>query len=91
LLPGTIAGNSMWVGAVVGNARRQKTQALQGSQADKSSALLVAGHRPPLQVCHCHVGFDRVGNETILVSGVMHFVELFRTRYSIPAPCDLRV
>jgi hypothetical protein len=26
LLPGTIAGNSMWVGAVVGNARRQKTQ-----------------------------------------------------------------
>ena len=38
LLPGTIAGNSMWVGAVVGNARRQKTQALQGAQADKSSA-----------------------------------------------------
>ncbi len=28
----------MWVGAVVGNARRQKTQALQGAQADKSSA-----------------------------------------------------
>ena len=30
--------NSMWVGAVVGNARRQKNQGLQGGQADKSSA-----------------------------------------------------
>ena len=39
---------------------------------------------------HCHVGFDRVGNETILVSGVVHFIELFRTGSSIPAPHNLR-
>jgi hypothetical protein len=47
LLPGTIAGNSMWVGAVVGNARRQKTQALQGAQADKSSAQRAVRHLAP--------------------------------------------
>jgi hypothetical protein len=40
---------------------------------------------------HRHVGFDRVGNETILVSGVVHLIELLRIWYAIAAPRDLRV
>src|SRR6516225_7359978 len=40
---------------------------------------------------HRHVGFDRVGNETILVSGVVHFIKLLRIWYAIAAPRDLRV
>jgi NAD(P)-dependent dehydrogenase (short-subunit alcohol dehydrogenase family) len=44
----------------------------------------------PLRFRHSHVGFDRVGNETILVSGMVHFLELFRTGYPVAAPPDLR-
>jgi hypothetical protein len=43
-----------------------------------------------LSFCHGHVGFDRVGNETILVCSVVHFIEFFRTGSSVPAPRDLR-
>ena len=39
---------------------------------------------------HGHVGFDRVGNETVLVCSVVHFIEFFRAGSSVPAPCDLR-
>jgi len=39
---------------------------------------------------HGHLGFDRVGNETILVCSVVHFIELFRAGPSVSAPCDLR-
>jgi hypothetical protein len=46
--------------------------------------------RPLLPFCHGHVGFDRVGNETILVCGMVHLIEFFRTGSSVPAPRDLR-
>jgi hypothetical protein len=35
------------------------------------------------------LGFNRVGNETILMGGVMHLVELFRTGLSLVAPHNL--
>src|SRR5215813_15058523 len=40
---------------------------------------------------HRHVGFDRVGNETIRVRGMVHFIKLFRIGYAIPAPRELRM
>ena len=49
-----------------------------------------SGRRPPLPFCHRHVRFDRVGNETILMSSVMHLIEFFCTGSSVAAPCDLR-
>ena len=39
---------------------------------------------------HRHGGLDRISNETIFVGGMVHFIEYFRTRRSIPAPRDLR-
>ena len=38
---------------------------------------------------HPHLGFYRVGNETILMGGVMHLIELFRTGLSVVAPRNL--
>jgi hypothetical protein len=38
---------------------------------------------------HPHLGFNRVGNETILMGGVMHLIELFRTGLSVVAPRNL--
>ena len=35
---------------------------------------------------HPHLGLNRVGNETILMGGVMHLIELFRTGLSVVAP-----
>jgi hypothetical protein len=43
-----------------------------------------------LEVRYGHLGFDRVGNETILVCGMVHFVELFCTGCSISTPPNLR-
>src|SRR5215469_18872551 len=39
---------------------------------------------------HPHLGFNRVSNETILMGGVMHLIELFRTGLSVVAPRNLR-
>jgi hypothetical protein len=39
-----------------------------------------------LELCHRHHGSNRVGNETILVGGMVHFIELFRTGFSVAAP-----
>src|ERR1700724_4308855 len=38
----------------------------------------------------CYLGFDRVGDETILVRGVMHLVELFRGWFLFARECDFR-
>ena len=73
---------------VLGGRRQLKDHRRRPRRLSVRAAF--SGHRPPLQFSHCHVGFDRVGNETILVSGVVHFIELFRTGPSIPAPRDLR-
>ena len=42
-----------------------------------------------LELCHRHHGCNRVGNETILVGGMVHFIEFFRTGFSVAAPCNL--
>jgi hypothetical protein len=43
-----------------------------------------------LEFRYSHLGFDRVGNETILVCGMVHFVELFSAGRSISTPGNLR-
>jgi hypothetical protein len=43
-----------------------------------------------LEFRYSHLGFDRVGNETILVCGMVHFVELFCAGCSISIPGNLR-
>src|SRR5215831_15447377 len=43
-----------------------------------------------LRLYYRHVGFNRIGDKTILVGGGMHFIELLRARYSVPAPRNLR-
>jgi hypothetical protein len=35
--------------------------------------------RRPLRFCHRHVGFNRVGDETILVGSMVHSIEFFLT------------
>ena len=42
-----------------------------------------------LEFRHPHLGFNRIGNETILMGGVMHLIELFRTGLSVVAPRNL--
>ena len=46
-------------------------------------------HKELQEFCHRHHGSNRVGNETILVGGMVHFIELFRTGFSVAAPCNL--
>jgi hypothetical protein len=43
----------------------------------------------PLDFRHLHLGFNRVGNETILMGGMMHLIELFRIGLSVAAPRNL--
>jgi hypothetical protein len=43
----------------------------------------------PLDFRHPNLGFNRVGNETILMGGMMHLIELFRTGLSVAAPRNL--
>jgi hypothetical protein len=43
----------------------------------------------PLDFRHPHLGFNRVGNETILMGGMMHLIELFRTGLTVAAPRNL--
>jgi len=45
--------------------------------------------KPPLDFRHPHLGFNRVGNETILMGSMMHLIELFRTGLSVAAPRNL--
>jgi len=49
----------------------------------------VCARKELLELCHRHHGSNRVGNETILVGGMVHFIELFRTGFSVAAPCNL--
>jgi hypothetical protein len=48
-----------------------------------------APRKGPLDFRHPHLGFDRVGNKTILMGGMMHLIELFRTGLSVAAPRNL--
>ena len=49
----------------------------------------VRARKELLELCHRHHGSNGVGNETILVGGMVHFIELFRTGFSVAAPCNL--
>ena len=42
-----------------------------------------------LRFHHRHIGFDRIGNEAILVGSMVHPIKFFRTWYTIPAPREL--
>ena len=46
-------------------------------------------HKGPLDFRHLHLGFNRVGNETILMGGMMYLVELFCIGRSVTAPRNL--
>ena len=60
-----------------------------GSLADMRSAKSHVRFEELLEVCHRHHGSNRVGNETILVGGMVHFIELFRIGFSVAAPSNL--
>src|SRR5262249_10835311 len=54
--------------------------------ASAASTIAVGG---PLRYCNRDVGFDRVGNETILVCSVMHLIEFVLGGSSVAAPHNL--
>jgi hypothetical protein len=41
-----------------------------------------------LEFRHCHLSSNRVGNETIFMGGMVHFVELFCTGFSVATPLN---
>ena len=64
-----------------------------GDGAEKSNRLIRSPRRRAacgarkgsLDFRHPHLGFNRVGNKTILMGGVMHLIELFRIGLSVVA------
>jgi hypothetical protein len=54
-----------------------------------TSSAACGARKGPLEFRHPHFGFNRVGNETILMGGMMHLIELFRTGLLVAAPRDL--
>jgi hypothetical protein len=70
-------------------------------EADSCSAAKIVAIRSPrrraacgarkgsLNIRHRHFGFNRVGNETILMGGMMHLIELCYTGLSVVAPLNL--
>src|SRR6516225_7413739 len=65
----------------------QQKRALRGSPRRRAAC---GARKGSLDFRHPHLGFNRVGNETILMGGVMHLIELFRTGLSVVAPRNLR-
>jgi len=67
-----------------------------GASSNFRARITPLGHRHlpgfvhGLEFRYRHLGCDRVGNETILVCGMVHFAELFCTGRSIPNPGNLR-
>jgi hypothetical protein len=63
----------------------------RGKQATSFDNLLGAqpARTGSLGFRHAHLGFNRVGDEAILMGGVMHLIELFRTGLSVVAPRNL--
>ena len=49
-----------------------------------SKLVVIAGaYKQPLEFCHCHLGSNRIGNKTSCVGGMVYFIELFRTGFSV--------
>src|SRR5689334_13440398 len=47
--------------------------------ADPPRVMSACARKASLDIRHLHLGFNRVGNETIFMGGMMHSIELFRT------------
>jgi hypothetical protein len=57
--------------------------------ADPPRVMSACARKGSLDIRHPHLGFNRVGNETIFMGGMMHLIELFRTGLSVVAPRNL--
>src|SRR5262249_35260199 len=64
----------------------QQNSALRGLSFDRRVGAQLEALKGSLDFRYPHLGFNRVGNETILMGGVMHPIELFRTGLSVVAP-----
>ena len=64
----------------------QQNRALRGLSFDRRVGAQLDALKGSLDFRYPHLGFNRVGNETILMGGVMHLIELFRTGLSVVAP-----
>ena len=65
------------------NSASQQNRALRGLLTRSAACGASKGS---LDFRHPHLGFNRVGNETILMGGVMHLIKLFRIGLSAVAP-----
>ncbi|MFY9898871.1 MAG: hypothetical protein WAK67_13900, partial [Xanthobacteraceae bacterium] len=59
-------------------------------QLPKRCPASVPVGKGPLDFRHPHLDFNRVGNETILMGGMMHLIELFRIVHVPSAFCERR-
>ena len=66
--------------------RRSKIVLFVASHSNRRVGAQLEALKGSLDFRYPHLGFNRVGNETILVGGVMHLIELFRTGLSVVAP-----
>ena len=69
--------------------RRSKIVHFVASHSNRRVGAQLEALKGSLDFRYPHLGFNRVGNETILVGGVMHLIELFRTGLSVVAPRNL--
>ena len=66
--------------------RRSKIVLFMASHSNRRVGAQPEALKGSLDFRYPHLGFNRVGNETILMGGVMHLIELFRTGLSVVAP-----
>jgi hypothetical protein len=62
---------------------KQKLRSLK--PATRSYVAPISSH---LEFRHRHLGSNRVGNETIFMGGMVHFVELFCTGFLVATPLN---
>ena len=70
--------------------RRPAGSAVAPQLGEPSPATVPLGWKTLLRIHHRNIGFDRIGNEAILVGSMVHLIKFFRTWYTIPAPRKLR-
>src|SRR5215469_17227300 len=64
----------------------QQNRALRGFSFDRRVGAQLEALKGSPDLRYPHLSFNRVGNKTILMGGVMHLIELFRTGLSVVAP-----
>jgi hypothetical protein len=90
------ASSDVWVDYPLTEKENAIAAALLDDEVGKYSGctlrwqLGAGSSRRPLRFCHRHVGFNRVGDETILVGSMVHSIEFFLTGSLVAAPRDLR-